>query len=112
MLFGLKKSPAMDRFRIGLGKRQVFTYMDDILVISETFEQHLSDVQVIFDRLTLFNLRARRDKCNFFRKIVKCLEHISSAKGIEVDPEKTSAIIEMKFPTSAKEVHSFVQMSS
>lgn len=41
----------MDRFKTGLGDMAVFVYLDDILVLSESFDKHLKDLEIIFARL-------------------------------------------------------------
>lgn len=117
MAFGLKNAPAtfvrlMDRFRAGLGNRNVFVYMDDILVLSETYEQHLQDLSAVFDRLRMFNLRARREKCVFVRDEVKYLGHTISPAGLVPDRSKVSAIADMPAPSTVKQVASFVQTCS
>lgn len=117
MPFGLKNAPAtfsrlMDRFRNGLNDRTVFAYMDDILVLSESFDSHMTDLKAIFERLRIFDLSARREKCCFARSSVKYLGHLITSDGIQLDPEKMSAILEMVPPKSTKDTHSFVQTCS
>ncbi|CAH2108922.1 unnamed protein product [Euphydryas editha] len=138
MPFGLKNSPAtfqrlMDRFRSGLRSRHpgeapsvrdqpgdgglisryqemiVVAYLDDILVISDGFEAHLHDLKQVFDRLRQFNLKANRDKCVFAREKVTYLGHVITTQGIEPDPEKVQAIMDMKPPTNLKELRTFLQ---
>lgn len=55
----------MDRFRADVGDRSVFIYLGDILVLSETLEKHVEDINSVFQRLQEFHLSARRDKCSF-----------------------------------------------
>lgn len=117
MPFGLKNAPMtfsrlMDRFRSGLGDRSIFTYLDDILVLSESFEKHIEDITAVFDRLRLFNLRARREKCYFVRNSVKYLGHIISTNGISPDNSKVDAIVKMPNPSCTKHAASFVQTCS
>lgn len=117
MPFGLRNAPAtfvrmMDRFRAPLGDRLIFAYLDDILVLSKTFVEHLEDLKLIFDRLRKCNLRARREKCTFVRNSVKYLGHIITPDGIKADSSKISAIKDMKPPRCKKHVQSFVQTCS
>lgn len=101
MPMGLKKSPAtfqrlIDRFRSGLGNSvSVFVYLDDILLVSETLDQHLSDLNKTFLRLEQFKLEVRRDKCAFTRTEVKYHGHVLTCNGINVNPDKVSAIRDM-----------------
>ncbi|GFT18932.1 hypothetical protein TNCV_4725761 [Trichonephila clavipes] len=67
LLFGLKNAPAtfqrlMDIFRRGL---PVLAYLDDIIIMSPTFKQHLADLEAVFKRLMDFKLRANRISANF-----------------------------------------------
>ncbi|GFT65098.1 transposon Tf2-6 polyprotein [Trichonephila clavipes] len=100
MPFGLKNAPTtfqrlMDIFRRGL---PVLAYLDDIIIMSSTFEQHLADLEAMFKRLMDFKLRANREKCQFSCSHVKYLGLWITPKGIEVDNEKTSAIFGIPLP--------------
>lgn len=117
MPFGLKNSPStfqrlIDRFRAGLKNITVVAYLDDILVISEDLESHVKDLQQVFERLRLFNLKANRSKCVFARDKVTYLGHVISARGIEPDPTKVEVVVNMKPPTNLKEMKTFLQTCS
>ncbi|GFV75203.1 retrovirus-related Pol polyprotein from transposon 412 [Trichonephila clavipes] len=65
MPFGLRNAPAtiqrhMDQFRNGLPNVNILVYLDDIVVLSETFEQYIEDLRMVFDRLKKFKLCANR----------------------------------------------------
>ncbi|GBL89308.1 Transposon Ty3-I Gag-Pol polyprotein [Araneus ventricosus] len=67
MSFGLKNAPEtfqrlMDQFRNGLPTVNILVYIDDIVVLSETFEQHIQDLKMVFDRLRKFKLCVNREK--------------------------------------------------
>ncbi|GFS91746.1 retrovirus-related Pol polyprotein from transposon 297 [Trichonephila clavipes] len=66
MPFGLRNAPAtfqrlIDKFRSGLKDVFALSYLDDIIVLSETFEKHLEDLEKVFERLSIFKLHANRD---------------------------------------------------
>ncbi|GFW77463.1 hypothetical protein TNCV_2498561 [Trichonephila clavipes] len=114
MPFGLKNAPAtfqrlMDIFRRGLS---VLAYLDDIIIMSLTFEQHLADLEAVFKRLMDFKLRANREKCQFSCSRVKYLGLWITPQGIEVDHEKTSAILGIPPPKNVKQLQSFLQTCS
>ncbi|GFW33344.1 hypothetical protein TNCV_2795111 [Trichonephila clavipes] len=114
MPFGLKNAPAtfqrlMDIFRRGL---PVLAYLDDIIIMSLTFEQHLADLEAVFKRLIDFKLRENREKCQFSCSRVKYLGLWISPQGIEVDHEKTSAILGIPPPKNVKQLQSFLQTCS
>ncbi|GFY16411.1 retrovirus-related Pol polyprotein from transposon 17.6 [Trichonephila clavipes] len=76
MPFGHKNTPAtfqrlMYIFRRGL---PVLAYLDDIIIMSPTFEQHLADLEAVFKRLMDFKLRANTEKCQFSCSRVKYLD--------------------------------------
>ncbi|GBM43638.1 Retrovirus-related Pol polyprotein from transposon 17.6 [Araneus ventricosus] len=117
MPFGLRNAPAtfqrlIDRFRAGLKNVFALSYLDDIIILSETFDQHITDLQIVFERLSLFKLHANREKCHFACDRVKYLGHWITANGIEVDQEKVSAIQKIPVPTNVKEAQSFLQTCS
>ncbi|CAH0728148.1 unnamed protein product, partial [Brenthis ino] len=117
MPFGLKNAPAtfqrlIDRMRSGLNNICVLAYLDDILVISPNLDQHLRDLQQVFDRLRLFNLKANRSKCVFARDRVNYLGHVVSSHGIEPDPQKVEAVNSMKPPSNVRELKTFLQTCS
>lgn len=119
MPFGLKNAPAtfqrlIDRFRSGSSLKDVtvLAYFDDILVISDSYQRHLSDLRAVFDRLRLFKLRANRDKCVFAREKVKYLGHVISQEGISPDEDKVRAVLDMKEPKCLQHLRTFLQTCS
>ncbi|GFW22508.1 retrovirus-related Pol polyprotein from transposon 17.6 [Trichonephila clavipes] len=117
MPYGLRNAPAtfqrlMNRFCNGLEGILVLPYLDDIIVLSETFEKHMLDLKAIFERLLLFKLKANREKCHFASSRVKYLGFWITQKGIEVDPEKVASILYIPPPKNVKELQSFLQTCS
>lgn len=117
MPFGLRNGPAtfqrlIDQFRRGVSNILVLAYLDDLIVLSPTFDQHLEDLTVIFTRLRQFKLRANREKCVFVCVSVRYLGHLLTPNGLSVDPEKTAAIANLPPPRNVKGVQSFLQACS
>lgn len=102
----------MNIFRNGLPSILLLIYLDDLIIISKTFDQHLEDVQKVFKRLQYFKLRAKRSKCKFACQELKYLGHILTMNGIKMDPSKTTAIVERRAPSNVKELLSFIQTCS
>ena len=71
-------------------------YVDDIYCGSNTFEDHVKDVDRILSQLLKNGLKIRFEKCMFFKKKVKWLGHILSKNGIQPDPEGIKAIHNLK----------------
>lgn len=117
MPFGLANSPStferlMENVLRGLQWQELLLYMDDIISVSSTFHEGLERLEKIFQRLQGANLKLKPSKCVFFQKQVGFLGHIVSETGISTDPEKTKAVQEWPIPKSAKQVRSFLGLSS
>ncbi|XP_049882138.1 uncharacterized protein LOC126378061 [Pectinophora gossypiella] len=117
MPFGLRNAPAtfqrlMDKFIHGLKAQCVLSYLDDLIIRSNTFEQHLQDLKEVFEKLKLFKLRANREKCIFGCSKIKYLGHIIVPEGIETDEEKITAILNRPEPKNLKQLISFLQTAS
>jgi hypothetical protein len=87
MAFGLTNAPAtfqryMDAVLSGLKWNILLVYIDDILCYSKTFEDHLRDLEVIFDRLIEANMQLKPSKCHLFQNELVYLGHLVSADGI------------------------------
>ena len=70
----------------------VEVYVDDMIAISQTEEEHLDHLQKLFERLKKYKLRLNPNKCTFGVRSGKLLGFVVSNKGIEVDPSKVKAI--------------------
>lgn len=117
MPFGLKGAPAtfqrlMDQTLSGLLGTDCFVYLDDIVIYSNTIENHLIKLQTIFQRLSLAKLKLQPQKCHFLKTEIVYLGHKCSASGCEPDPEKVSAIQNIKQPTNVKEIQSFLGIAN
>lgn len=82
-------------------------YVDDILGKSKTRESHIDVLTTIFDRLEKYKVCLKPKTCVFGVKSGKLLGYIVSRRGIEVDPAKVKAIMNMPPPTTLKQLHSF-----
>ena len=91
----------------GIESKFAVAYLDDILVFSETFEDHITHLNEVFTRLSNAKLSLNRKKCHFVKPEVEYLGHIVSPEGIKPNPEKTRAIQTMDPPTTVKDVRSF-----
>lgn len=117
MPFGLHSAPATFQRLIDLVippelAPKVFAYLDDIVVTSSTFEEHLRLLEEIFIRLRKAKLKPNLEKCVFARTQLRYLGHVIDEKGLHPDPEKISAISNLKAPTCLKEIRQFLGMVS
>ncbi|VDI26645.1 Hypothetical predicted protein, partial [Mytilus galloprovincialis] len=117
MPFGLMNSPItfqamMSHVLRGLNWKFVLVYVDDILIFSQTFEDHLNHLSQVFDRLRHANLKLHPSKCHFAVKEIMFLGHIISREGVKVDPAKTSAVSKFPTPQTQKQLRSFLGMAN
>ena len=83
-------------------------YLDDIIILSKTPQEHLSHIRKVFEKLKSAKLSMKKIKCNFFSNEIQYLGHILSATGIRPVPSKTHAIKHMQPPTTPKQVQAFL----
>ena len=94
-------------FRPQIG-RNVKVYVDDMLVKSLDKEIHLDDLQETFDTLSRYQMKLNPNKCAFGVSSGKFLGFIVSQRGIEANPDKIQAILDMEPPKNIKEVQSLI----
>ena len=70
----------------------LFVYVDDILVYSRTFEEHIEHLRLVLERLLKANLKLNLKKCSFLHKFVRYLGFIISREGLAPDPSKTDEV--------------------
>ena len=103
--FGLAQAPAyfknlMNKVLNGLSF--TLAYLDDVIIFSETAEQHLNHIQVVLTRLNQANLKLKKSRFAFFQKELHYLGHCLTTDGIKSQTEMIKAISEMKPPTNPK----------
>ena len=116
MPFGLSNAPAtfqrlMDLTLAGLQWSQCLVYLDDIIVVGRTFEEHLHNLGLVLERLQGAKLRVKPSKCALFQDQVCYLGHIVSSNGITTDPSKTSKIVKWPTPTNVQQVQQFLGLA-
>ena len=111
MPFGLKNAEATYQrlvnrmFSHQIGKN-VEVYVDDMLVKIKDEVNHLDDLKETFNTLHKYNMKLNPTKCVFAITLGKLLGFMVSQMGIEANPDKVKAIIEIKSPKTVKEVQS------
>jgi hypothetical protein len=84
--------------------RNIFIYVDDIVVASKNKEDHLTDLAETFANMRDTRLRLNPEKCIFGVRQGKILGYLVSHRGIEANPTKIQAIINMTPPQSTRDV--------
>ncbi|KAJ9509460.1 hypothetical protein QJQ45_001918 [Haematococcus lacustris] len=111
--FGLCNAPATfqrvmnDAFAPVLNQCAL-VYLDDILVMSKSVDEHLKHLRKVFDLLRLNKLFAKQSKCEFMRTTLKFLGHVIFAGAIAVDPEKIKSISSWPVPQTLQQLQSFL----
>ena len=110
--FGLKSAPFsfqrhMDKILAGL-QHICLCYLDDCIIFSDTFEDHLKHLELVFSRIRQAKMYCKPKKCFFGRNQIKFLGFIVSDRGVSVDPSKVEAIKKLAVPNTKKQLQSFL----
>ena len=117
MPFGLCNAPAsFTRLMQACLNEQIFqillAYLDDILIYSQTLEEHLNRLEMVLNRLQKRGLKLKLEKCNFRKRKVTYLGHEVSGDGISPEPQNVAAVKEWPIPTTVKELRTFLGFAS
>uniref|UniRef100_A0A9J8AN32 ribonuclease H n=1 Tax=Cyprinus carpio carpio TaxID=630221 RepID=A0A9J8AN32_CYPCA len=90
----------------------LLVYLDDILVYSSTFQEHLVRLETVLRRLQDTGLKIKLEKCHLLQSEVVFLGHQISADGIGTDPQKVAVIRQWPVPSTVRELRSFLGLCS
>ena len=115
--FGLANAPAlfqrlMDLVLVGLTWECCLVYLDDVIVFSGTFSEHITRLNAVFERFRLANLKLKPSKCQLFQRRVTFLGHVVSEAGVEPEPGKIDVVRTWPVPRSLTQLRSFVGLAS
>jgi len=113
MPFGLKNAPADFQRLIeivlkSMNWRFALAYLDDIVIFSKTFDQHLEHLNSVFNALEEANLRLKPKKCAFLKEKIQFLGFEISPKGITPDKSKIADLLNYQIPKNKKELQRFL----
>ena len=117
MPFGLCNAPStferlMEQVLAGLQWQICLVYLDDVIVYSRDFTEHVERLEIILKRISEAGLKLKPKKCHFFCEKVIYLGHTVSAEGIATDPEKVRAVQDWEVPKDLTDVRSFLGLCS
>ena len=101
----------MRALRLALGdgtESFVLAYVDDILVYSKTFEEHLEHLNIVVKKLTESGFTLNATKCRFCSTEVKFLGHTISQAGVTADSSRIEAILNYPAPKNQKQLRQFL----
>ncbi len=113
MPFGLANSPSVfqafmnDIFRDMLD-RWVIVYIDDILIYSNTQEEHVRHVRAVLKRQLQHQLYVKAEKCEFHQTSTSFLGYVISQDGVSMDDKKVQAVLDWPQPQTVKELQRFL----
>ncbi|XP_075131928.1 uncharacterized protein LOC142204512 [Leptodactylus fuscus] len=113
MPFGLCNAPAtfqrLMEFCLGhLNFESVLLYLDDIIVYSRTYAEHLDHLARVFESLDRYGLKLKPSKCHLLKSEIQYLGHIVSADGVSPDPQYTERIRDWPTPETVKDIRRFL----
>lgn len=118
MPFGLTNAPATQQRLVDFlfygpeFEHKVFVYIDDIIIVSESFEHHIFLLNKVLEKLKLANLTINSEKSKFFRQELKYLGYVVDSNGLRADPDKINSILNYPTPSNRKEVRRFIGTAS
>ncbi|XP_024156291.1 uncharacterized protein LOC112164308 [Rosa chinensis] len=116
MPFGMTNAPStfqsvMNEVLRDFLRKFALVFFDDILVYSQTLEDHLKHLELVFERLQQHSLKVKESKCSFGVPKVEYLGHVISAAGVAVDPTKIECIQQWPQPKTLKELRGFLGLA-
>jgi hypothetical protein len=116
MPYGLTGAPAtfqsvMNHVLAPLLRKCVVVFIDDILIYSTSFEEHIRHVQQVFQLLQDHQFKVRLSKCSFAQQKLHYLGHVLTPNGVSTDPSKVQDVQNWPSPTSVKDVRSFLGLA-
>jgi hypothetical protein len=83
-------------------------YLDDVIIFSRTYEQHVERLKQVFTRIREAGLKLVPKKCRLFNERVVYVGHQVSREGVAPDPDKTSCIRGWPTPRTPEDVRRFL----
>ncbi|POW01083.1 hypothetical protein PSHT_12690 [Puccinia striiformis] len=114
MPFGIKNAPShfqrmMDlEFTNELSQLWLIIYIDDIIVFSDSWEEHLVRLETILKKITKMNMKISLSKCQFGFSELKALGHIVNGLSLGIDKHRVAAVLLKPIPQNVKELQMFL----
>lgn len=115
--FGLRNSGlafqrTMQDILKGIGDNNVIVYIDDILIMTNTFEEHLQLVGQVLTTLGNYGIKVKVNKCEFFQEQVTFLGHLISNRGIKKSPQYIEKIVNYPKPSNTTQLRQFLGLAN
>ncbi|GBO40891.1 Retrovirus-related Pol polyprotein from transposon 297 [Araneus ventricosus] len=114
--FGLKNANAsfqrlISIVLVGLNDLKVACYIDDVVVASNSFQEHIERLELVFQRLRTANLKVKPSKCSFLQQQITYLGHTVREVQVLPDPKNLDSIKKVLPPKTRKQVRSFLGLT-
>ncbi|KAK3545947.1 hypothetical protein QTP70_016963 [Hemibagrus guttatus] len=96
-----------DIFRDAINQ-YVITYIDDILIYSATYVEHVCHIRNVLTRLLQHQLYVKSEKCEFHKDSITFLGYVISQKRVEMDTSKVRTVMDWPELTTVKELQQFL----
>ena len=111
--FGLRNAPSafqrqMQRILSEFPWGKVIVYIDDLLIMTETFEEHLSLLSRVLSVLSRHGVKVKPPKCKWLVEEVEYLGHIVSREGLRKPPQYLDKVNEFPMPTTVRQLREFL----
>lgn len=90
----------------------VFTYLDDLVIVNDDFDKHVDTLLQVFEILKSAGLTVNLEKCKFCKASLSFLGYVIDKDGLHSNPDKVSAICDFPRPQTTTEVKRFIGMAS
>jgi hypothetical protein len=90
----------------------VIVYLDDILIYSKDPKEHERYLRQVLERLRQYQLFVKKSKCDFFTDTIEYLGYIVVSDGIQPNPKLVQALQDFPWPTTLKEMQSFLDLTN
>jgi len=116
LAYGLAGAPStfqkiMDATLMGLKDIYALVYLDDILIFSDTIQEHANRLKMVLDRIQETKFKLNLGKCTFVAREVAYLGHLVSADVVSPDASKVKAIKSFPLPRNVRDVRAFLGLA-
>ncbi|MBW0521950.1 hypothetical protein O181_061665 [Austropuccinia psidii MF-1] len=117
ILFGIKNAPSHFQRMINeifpeeLSEGWLIIYIDDIIVCSKTWEEHMYRLSKVLTKIQSVNMKISLKKCHFGFKDLKALGHVVSGLSLGIDKNKVSAVLQKPMPQNKEYIQSFLGLA-
>ena len=111
--FGLKNAPSA--FQRGMKDllaefpwKKVIVYVDDILIMENTFEEHVGLVSQVLNTLLQHGVKIKMDKCEWATSSVEFLGHVVSSSGVSKTKQFVEKVTNFPMPETVQQLREFL----